>query len=55
MDGNECKAKKNIHNNKRKLKITCGVRKKIPITYNTLYLQIHTFSILSCHKVQTAH
>ena len=31
MDGNECKTKENIHNNKRKLKITW--EKKLPTTY----------------------
>ena len=42
MDGNECKTKENIHNNKRKLKITWE-----KITYNTYTLDCKTVGFFS--------
>ena len=40
MDGNECKTKENIHNNKRKLKITRGKK----INYN-IYLELQWLKV----------
>ena len=45
MDANECKTKKNIHNNKRKQKITR--EKKLPTT-----LIHHVFNLHMCKMTQ---